>query len=112
VYEAATHRLVPLPSVPVGEINGVEISANEQSMALYVNGSRSPSNLYLLDLGTGKLRQLTQNLSPDVDPANLVEARVVRFPLTTPRDPLAGCTSPAMQPARPRLYIRPPGRPE
>jgi len=42
VYEAATHRLVPLPSVPVGEINGVEISANEQSMALYVNGSRSP----------------------------------------------------------------------
>jgi len=80
VYEAATHRLVPLPSVPVGEINGVEISANEQSMALYVNGSRSPSNLYLLDLGTGKLRQLTQNLSPDVDPANLVEARVVRFP--------------------------------
>ena len=80
IYEAATHRLVPLPRVPVGEIRGVTISANEQSMALYVNGSRSPSNLYLLDLGTGKLRQLTQNLSPDVNPANLVEARVVRFP--------------------------------
>jgi dipeptidyl aminopeptidase/acylaminoacyl peptidase len=80
VYEAATHRLVPLPSVPVGEINGIEISANERSMALYVNGSRSPSNLYLLDLGTGKLRQLTQNLSPEVNAANLVEARVVRFP--------------------------------
>ena len=80
IYEAATHRLVPLPSVPVGEINGIEISANEQSMALYVNGSRSPSNLYLLELGSGKLKQLTQNLSPDVNAANLVEARVVRFP--------------------------------
>ncbi len=80
IYEAATHRLVPLPSVPVGEIRGVTISAKERSMALYVNGSRSPSNLHLLDLGTGKLRQLTQNLSPEVNPANLVDARVVRFP--------------------------------
>jgi dipeptidyl aminopeptidase/acylaminoacyl peptidase len=49
-------------------------------MALYVNGSRAPSNLYLLDVGTSRLRQLTQNLSPEVDPANLVDAQVVRFP--------------------------------
>jgi dipeptidyl aminopeptidase/acylaminoacyl peptidase len=80
VYEAATHRPVALPRVPVGEIRGVQFSPSERSMALYVNGSRAPSNLYLLDLGTSKLRQLTQNLSPDIDPANLVEAQVARFP--------------------------------
>ncbi len=80
VYEAATHRPVALPRVPVGEIRGVQVSPSERSMALYVNGSRAPSNLYLLDLGTSKLRQLTQNLSPDIDPANLVEAQVARFP--------------------------------
>lgn len=80
VYEAATHRRIALPSVPVGEIRGVQISPSERWMALYVNGSRAPSNLYVLDLGTGTLRRLTQNLSPDVDPANLVEAQVVRFP--------------------------------
>src|SRR5207244_3063307 len=80
VYEAATHRRVTLPRVPMGEIRGVQISPSERSMALYVNGSRAPSNLYVLDLGTGALRRLTQNLSPDVDPANLVEAQVVRFP--------------------------------
>src|SRR5436189_4841273 len=80
VYEAATHRPVALPRVPMGEIRGVQISPSERSMALYVNGSRAPSNLYVLDLGTGKLRRLTQNLSADVDPANLVEAQVVRFP--------------------------------
>jgi dipeptidyl aminopeptidase/acylaminoacyl peptidase len=64
----------------VGEIRGVQISPSERALALYVNGSRAPSNLYLLDLGTGTLRQLTQNLSPEVDPANLVDAQVVRFP--------------------------------
>jgi dipeptidyl aminopeptidase/acylaminoacyl peptidase len=80
LYEAATHRPVALPRVPVGEIRGVQISPSEHSLALYVNGSRAPSNLYLLDLGTGTLRQLTQNLSPEVDPVNLVDAQVVRFP--------------------------------
>jgi dipeptidyl aminopeptidase/acylaminoacyl peptidase len=80
VYEAATHRRVALPRVPVGEIRGVQFSPSERSMALYVNGSRAPSNLYLLEVGTGTLRQLTQNLSPEVDPANLVDAQVVRFP--------------------------------
>ncbi len=80
LYEAATHRRIALPSVPVGEIGGVTISPSERAIALYVNGSRAPSNLYVLDLGTGALRQLTQNLSPEVDPANLVDAQVVRFP--------------------------------
>jgi dipeptidyl aminopeptidase/acylaminoacyl peptidase len=80
VHEAATLRPVALPSVPVGEIRGVQISPSERLMAFYVNGSRAPSNLYVLDLKTSKLRQLTQNLSAEVDPANLVEAQVVRFP--------------------------------
>ena len=80
VYERATHRRVTLPRVPDGEITGVEISPDERAMALYINGSRAPSNLYVLDLGTRALRQLTQNLSPDIDAANLVDALVVRFP--------------------------------
>src|SRR3989475_2010980 len=62
LYEAATHHRVTLPRVPMGEIRGVQISPSERWMALYVNGSRAPSNLYVLDLGTGKLRRLTQNL--------------------------------------------------
>src|SRR5712692_2615951 len=79
VYEAATHRPVALPSVPVGEIRGVQISPSERSMALYVNGSRAPSNLYVLDLGTGKgtLRRLTKKLRQDLEPSNQVDARGV-----------------------------------
>jgi dipeptidyl aminopeptidase/acylaminoacyl peptidase len=79
LYEAATHRPIALPRVPAGEISGVEISPDERTMALYINGSRAPSNLYVLDLGTHALKQLTQNLSPEIDAANLVDAQVVRF---------------------------------
>src|SRR2546429_3166636 len=35
----STHRRVALPSVPVGEIRGAELSPSERSMALYVNRS-------------------------------------------------------------------------
>ena len=79
LYETATRRRVPLPKVPDGEITGVEISPDERTMALYINGSRAPSNLHVMDLGTRALRRLTQNLSPDIDAAHLVDAEVVRY---------------------------------
>jgi dipeptidyl aminopeptidase/acylaminoacyl peptidase len=48
-------------------------------MAFYVNGDRSPSNLFVYEFASGKLTQLTQSLSPDINPSDLVEAQVVRF---------------------------------
>lgn len=79
VYEAATHRRVPLPAPPAGDITGVSISPSEARMAFYVNGARSPSNLFVMDLARGTARQLTQNLSPDLDATNLVDAQVARY---------------------------------
>lgn len=79
VYEAATHRRVSLPTPPAGDVTGITIAPSERLMAYYVNGSRAPGNLFLMNLATGAARQLTQNLSPDLDAANLVDAAVVRF---------------------------------
>ena len=79
MYETATSRLVPLPVVPNGGITAIEFARSEKKAALYVNGDRSPNNLYVLDLATKKLTKLTESLSPDIDPADLVDARIVRF---------------------------------
>ena len=73
---------VTLPALPEGEIRGVVFSGNSARMAFYVNGDRSPDNLCVLDFKAGRIgqiRQLTQSLSPDIDPSDLVEAQVVRF---------------------------------
>jgi len=79
MYETATNRLVSLPAVPNGGINSIRFARSETKAALYVNGDRSPNNLYVLDLGTKKLTKLTESLSPDIQPNDLVDAQIVRF---------------------------------
>jgi dipeptidyl aminopeptidase/acylaminoacyl peptidase len=79
VADAKTNRPISLPVVPDGTISGVTISRSETRMAFYVNGDRSPSNLYVHALGTPKVTRLTNTLNPDINTRDLVEAQVVRF---------------------------------
>ena len=70
---------VALPKLPGGEMRQVTFSASGKLMAFYLNGDRSPNNLYVHDFGSGKTTQLTRSLNPAIDPDHLVEAEVVRF---------------------------------
>jgi dipeptidyl aminopeptidase/acylaminoacyl peptidase len=79
VTEEATGNPVPLPELPDGDITGVTISDNETRMAFYHNGSRSPNNLYVYDFAAKKATRLTESLNPEIDAADLVQARVVRY---------------------------------
>jgi dipeptidyl aminopeptidase/acylaminoacyl peptidase len=49
-------------------------------MAFYVSGSATPSDLYVYDFATGESRRLTETLNPEINPDDLVQAQVVRFP--------------------------------
>jgi dipeptidyl aminopeptidase/acylaminoacyl peptidase len=79
LYDTRTGKPVVLPALPAGDITSVVISPSEARMAFYVNGDRSPSNLYVYTFGEREPRRLTDGLSREVDPADLVEASVVRF---------------------------------
>jgi dipeptidyl aminopeptidase/acylaminoacyl peptidase len=79
IRDAATGRLVPLPKLPGGDITGVNISPSEARMAFYLNGDRSPSNLYVYDFATRKATKLTESLNPEINQADLVDAQVIRY---------------------------------
>lgn len=79
IVETATGSPVTLPPVSNGGITTTQFARSESKVALYVNGDRSPNNLYVLDLGTKKLTKLTDSLSADIDAADLVDAQTVRF---------------------------------
>lgn len=79
IYEEATGKLVDLPPLPEGDISGINISDSETKMAFYHDGSRSPANLYVYDFAAKKLARLTNSLNPEINPAELVDGRVIRY---------------------------------
>jgi dipeptidyl aminopeptidase/acylaminoacyl peptidase len=79
IYDAASGKLVSLPQLPNADITGVNISPSEKLMAFYLNGDRSPSNLYVYDFTTKKATKLTDSLNPEINPADLVDSSVIRY---------------------------------
>ncbi len=80
VFEAASGREVILPKLPAGDITGISFERGGERLACYVNGDRSPSNLFVVDLAGGEPVRLTDALNPAIEESHLVEAEVVRYP--------------------------------
>ncbi len=79
IREVATGKLMPLPKLPNGDITAINISPGEKLMAFYLNGDRSPSNLYVYDFATKKAMRLTESLNPEIKSNDLVKSEVVRY---------------------------------
>jgi len=79
VRDTESGEEVDLPELPDAQISSVNIARSEEIMSFYVNGSRSPNNLYTYDFTTGEVNQLTQSLNPKIDPRDLVDAQIVRY---------------------------------
>lgn len=80
IFDTEKGQPVALPDFPQGDITSANISQSEGLMTFHVNGSRSPNNLYIYDFGANRYRKLTETLNPEIDPDDLVEAEVVRYP--------------------------------
>jgi dipeptidyl aminopeptidase/acylaminoacyl peptidase len=79
LHDVKANKQVTLPQLPEGDITSVSIARSEKRMAFYHNGDRSPNNLYVYDFATSKATRLTDSLSKEIDPKDLVDAQVVRF---------------------------------
>jgi len=80
VINIKENKEVPLPVLPNGEIRGLEFSRSEKYMDFYFNGDRQPTNLYVVDLASNKLTQLTNSLPKEIAQDNLVESELIRYP--------------------------------
>lgn len=79
VTETASGNNLELPQVENASITSVAFSDDETMMRFFAGDSNSPSNLFILNLSTGETRKLTDALNPEIDPAHLVRAKVVRY---------------------------------
>lgn len=79
IYETATGRPVPVPPIPNAGISSLTFARSEKKAAVYVNGDRSPNDLYVFDFATRTFAKLTSSLNPDINADDLVDAQIVRF---------------------------------
>ena len=79
LHDVKAGKQVKLPRLPGGSITAVTLAPSEKRLAFYLDGDRSPSNLYVYDFATRKATRLTSSLSPELDAEDLVEGQVVRF---------------------------------
>jgi dipeptidyl aminopeptidase/acylaminoacyl peptidase len=72
-------KLIEVAGLPDGDITGVNISDSEKLMSFYVSSSKSPSNLFVYNFETKGVKQLTNTMTEEIDPNDLVAGEVVRF---------------------------------
>ena len=79
VLDAATGEQISLPDLPAGDVTSVSFSRGETKMRITMAGPRSPVNLFVHDLESGKTVQLTDTMNPEIDPEDLADMKVVRY---------------------------------
>ncbi len=78
IFRAEGMKPVELPALPGADVTGVNFSSDGNLMAFYAEAA-GPRDLYVRDVKTGKVAQLTKALNPAIDAKDLVEPQVVRF---------------------------------
>ncbi|CAL2087431.1 S9 family peptidase [Tenacibaculum sp. 190524A02b] len=80
IFDIANGKNIELPNVNGQSVTSVGFSKDESKMRFYSGGSNTPSNLYIYDLTTKEQKKLTDVLNKDINPADLVKAKVIRYP--------------------------------
>jgi dipeptidyl aminopeptidase/acylaminoacyl peptidase len=79
LFDHKTGKKIDFPDLKDGDVQNVIISNSENKLLLTVGSSTSSPNLYVYDIPTKTLKQLTSTLSKKIDQNDLVKAEVVRF---------------------------------
>ncbi len=79
ILDTKTMKPIELPDFGNKSITSVRFSNDESWMRMYVGGSNSPSDLYSYDLNTKEKYRLTNVLNDEINPDDLVTAKVVRY---------------------------------
>ena len=80
IEDLTTGAQVNPAALPPGDITGAVFDRREKQMAFFLSSDRTPADLYVLDLTSGKAARLSSNLNPAVDPEHLVDGQVIRYP--------------------------------
>lgn len=79
LFDLEAGRVRSTPKLPAEIAGGLEFSPDGKLLAFSANGAASPTDIWLLDIESGKSRQLTFSPHAGIDLATLVKPEVVRY---------------------------------
>ncbi|MDZ4710587.1 MAG: alpha/beta fold hydrolase [Saprospiraceae bacterium] len=79
IYQVMDNKEIDKLDLGALSINFAFFSPSDNKLGLVAGSSSTPSNIYSHDFVSKKTTQLTQNLSSEIDPTDLVSASVIRF---------------------------------
>jgi dipeptidyl aminopeptidase/acylaminoacyl peptidase len=79
IMDLANGKDVSLPRLPKGSVAGITWHANSRDLAFTLNGAKSPSDVYSIQLTTKKLTRWTQSETGYADAASFSEPELVRW---------------------------------
>ncbi len=79
VVEVASGDAVDFPNFDTGDVSSVVFSRDGTKARFYVAGSNTPSNLYSYDVASKEHKQLSNVLNDEINPVDMVTAKVVRY---------------------------------
>jgi dipeptidyl aminopeptidase/acylaminoacyl peptidase len=79
VIDTNTNKPITLPYFEDKSVTSVGFSDDEKWMRMYVGGSDAPSDLYTYNLETKEQYKITNVLNKDINPKDLVTAKVVPY---------------------------------
>jgi dipeptidyl aminopeptidase/acylaminoacyl peptidase len=79
LLDTKTGKEKPTPKLPAGLIFGVKWHHNGRDLAFGVTGSRSPSDVYSVDVATGKVDRWTTSETGGLNPESFSQAELVHW---------------------------------
>ena len=79
LFDTKTGKEKPAPKLPAGLIFGVKWHHNGHELAFGVTGSRSPSDVYSVDVSTGKVDRWTASETGGLNPQTFSEPELVHW---------------------------------
>jgi dipeptidyl aminopeptidase/acylaminoacyl peptidase len=79
LMDTATRKELPLPKLPVGQVSTLDWHKNNKDLAFTLTSARAPSDVYSLDITTGKVERWTESETAGLNTSTFAEPQLIRW---------------------------------
>ncbi len=79
LLSTATRKYLAVAGIPSGLIGGLRFHANSKDLGFSLNSSKSPSDVYSLDVATGKIERWTFSEAGGLNTASFAEPQLIKW---------------------------------